>query len=127
MSRIEGENDVSQSLPIEQIQQYQEEQARLDELARSQTTQPHVQTEARTAEVSGTERTTESVQTANRQQDRGEDWGRFAAKGNERELPQSVEDKANQAKTDVKSEEQQRISVQDLQNQMQLQSGRFRG
>ncbi|MEM6533307.1 MAG: hypothetical protein AAF654_11820 [Myxococcota bacterium] len=80
------------------------------------------------AEVSGAELHAQAVDAASSQQDRGEQWMGFGDK-DEGTMPPSVDELNAQEKQDATNEQDQRerISVQELQNQLTINSGAIRG
>lgn len=124
MPRIEGDGEVS--APQTARERDALEETRRAEQARAATAQPA----AMTREPTGAERSAEAVASASRQQDRGEDWKRYAGTAGV-EVPTSVADKAKEARaaeqTDEARDELRRVSAQDLLNELKLQSGKVRG
>jgi hypothetical protein len=74
-------------------------------------------------QVTGAERAAEAVDAASKQQDRGENWHKFATE-QDRTVPQSVQEiAAEQQKAEIQREEAEKISVRDFQNDMAVRRG----
>ncbi|MEE8410343.1 MAG: hypothetical protein V3T05_12100 [Myxococcota bacterium] len=75
-------------------------------------------------QVTAADRTTEAVDTANRQQDAGQNWERFSQASEATALPPSVADAKREAEQkEADRDEQQRISARDFQNDMAIRRG----
>ena len=73
----------------------------------------------------GAELHEESVETASVQQDRGEQWQQFSASPEERDIPPSVEDQANEAQDSAERDEPTSVNVAELMKQMAIDSGKI--
>jgi len=114
------ESDPGQQQLLEEVQR---EQAAGDIQAQIQNQQVAEVNESR--EASGIERSDEAVDVANVQQDRGEAWQDFASEESVNEIPPSVEANAADTQAEAQREEQQKINMQDVLNQMAIQSGKI--
>ncbi len=135
-SKIDGVEEKSTIERAEVVQRYQRQ---MEELAAQQAAKPSDPTPAQDAArqadqqiaTDSVAKTEDAARQASQQQDRGQDWTRYADKA-QAEVPQSVEDAARQAReleqeNDARQEEHRRVTAAELQNQFTLQSGRIRG
>ena len=76
-------------------------------------------------DATGNERSAEAVETASKQQDRAQAWQTFAADAPAAKIPPSVEAQAADQQAEAQRQEQQRINVGDLLNQMAIQGGKI--
>lgn len=114
------ESDPQQQQALEELQR---EQAAVDIQAQIQNYQVAEVNESR--EISGIERSDEAVDVSSLQQDRGEAWQDFSSDDSVNEIPPSVEANATDSQAEAQREEQQKINVQDVLNQMAIQSGKI--
>ena len=157
--RIEDDDNKTSSRmdTIRHIQEYQAEQARMDQAAEQQrldaqrvdTTQDPNEIDASMVaqqdmdaqmlrgeadrqtvegieEKSGMQRSDDATQQASAQQDRAEQWQSFAADDSKAEIPPSVEDLRNEDQAAEQRQEQERINMRELLNQMTIQSGQIK-
>ncbi len=138
--RIEGENEVDKrQSTIDSIRRYQEtqdveaQQGTHDAERADATRTEASKADTERQQVDGQARSDEAVQQANRQQDAGQDWQRYADNtASDRQLPVSVEELAKQERQQAQSAEdikaeQNRISAAELLNDLAKNAGRFRG
>jgi hypothetical protein len=129
--RLETDTNSTQNSQSARAEDRAREQTGASDPVRQEEQRREIQNlQARTQEIgdqnrTGADRHDDAVTAANTQQDRGQDWQRYAQDKPETQIPASVEEQRAEQQSSERRQEEQRINVRDLLNRMSIQSGKI--